>query len=40
MTTGRAQYWHLAEAYNIIVAIVKTIVILAYLPYQITQNQF
>ena len=39
MATDRAQYWHLAVTCNISVAIVKTIVIVAYLPYQITSNQ-
>ena len=36
--TGRAQYWHLAVTYNITVAIVMTIEIVAYLLYQKTQN--
>ena len=37
MVTGCAQHWHLAVTCNVTVAIVKTIVIAAYLPYQITQ---
>ena len=40
MATDRAQYWHLAVTCNITVTIVKTIVIVAYLPYKITQYQF
>ena len=36
--TGRAQCWHLAVTCNVTVAIVKTIVIVAYLRYQSTQN--
>ena len=35
--TGRAQHCHLAVTGNVMVVIVKTIVIVAYLPYQITQ---
>ena len=36
--TDRTQYWHLAVTCNVTMAIVNTIVIVAYLPYQITQN--
>ena len=36
--TGRAQCWHLAVTCNVKVVIVKKIVIVAYLPYQIIQN--
>ena len=36
--TGRAQLWNLAVTCNVTVAIVKTIVIVAYLPYQPVQN--
>ena len=36
--TGRAQYWHLAMTCNITVANVKTIEIVAYLLYEITQD--
>ena len=36
--TGGAQYWHLAVTCNITVAIVKTIEIVTYLLYQVTQN--
>ena len=40
MVTDRAQHWHLAVTCNITVAMVKTIVIVASLSYQITQNYF
>ena len=36
--TDRAQCWHLAVTCNVKVVIVKTIVIVEYLPYQIIQN--
>ena len=36
--TGRAQRWHFPVTCNVVVAIVETIVIVAYLPYQIAQN--
>ena len=36
--TGRAKYWYLVVTCNVTVAIVKTIVIMAYLLYQNTQN--
>ena len=35
--TGRAQCWHIAVTCNVKVVIFKTIVIVAYLPYQSTQ---
>ena len=36
--TGGAQYWDLVVTCNITVAIVKTIEIVTYLLYQVTQN--
>ena len=38
MVTGRALYWHLVVTCKVTVAMVKPIVIVAYLPNQITQN--
>ena len=38
--TGRDQRWHFAATRNVTVAIVETIVIVVYLPYQIAHNYF